>query len=108
MRTGLPAEVPSLDLCREMAAIPALAEAFKESALTWWCLTESEWGLLPRNLVGNNIPAPTVREMLAWLFAYGHRDTEDGEIWVGVSVGFSITDPDALAQACIAAVKASV
>jgi hypothetical protein len=105
-RTGLAAHVPTLDLCREMAAIPALAEAFKNTPLTWWMLTQSEWGIVPRALMGNNIPAPLCDEMLAWLDLQGYI-VQDSAIHVGTEYHavYGITDPDALARACLEAAK---
>jgi len=126
MRTGLEAEVPSLELCQKMAAVPALAEAFKESALVWirrrlsmhslWSGWEVErrpsrrrFLLLQPNM--QIVSAPTVREMLvllnihptdnARLLAY----TKNGEPWHELSFHTDISDPDALAKECLEAAK---
>ena len=106
-RTGLAAEVPSLELCREMAAIPAFVEPFRETTLVWLDDGEHGIGLTERESVDEDIPAPTVREMLAWLKGKGTdlfgwtAEVQSGE-W---SVSYDITDPDRLARARIEAAK---
>ena len=112
-RTGLAAEVPSLELCREMAAIPAFVEPFRETTLVWLDDGEHGIGLTERESVDEDIPAPTVREMLAWLrLELGSEPVGyDGcnhyiETWNGRQIDLDIiTDPDALARACIEAAK---
>jgi hypothetical protein len=131
-RTGLAAEVPTLDLCREMAAIPALAEAFKDSV--WcWCENMIKGQLCQREILSGPIlkdldrslglvrhSAPTVRELLAWL-TKECRDKMGRTriicasgipeafcyIWPcdGIDQRYDITDPDALARACIEAAR---
>ena len=126
-RTGLAAEVPTLELCREMAAIPALAEAFKDAALVWW--DNLEFGihlyLREEETTDGGDPAPTVREMLEWLAGrdeYRRQIPNDsrlkGEtpsvgntswaVWVDTlttETSRDIVSPDALARACIEAAK---
>ena len=122
-RTGLAAEVPTLDLCREMAAIPALAEAFGESAVEWFHAEDVDFLVTRGTRVpifppSYRIPAPLVSEMLAWLLAIrrginrGVADREYAErngeplMYIGTDeCRADITDPDALARACIAAAR---
>jgi len=111
MRTGLLAEVPSRQFCERLAAVPALAEAFKDSALVWWENECDGWTIWERaDLVPDTgIPAPTVREMLVWLKV----DVDDGYMYVFDDRGRlvlstpadAITNPDALAEACLEAAK---
>jgi hypothetical protein len=105
-RTGLAAEVPTLELCRDMAAVPALAEAFRKSSV---CIDPSHDRPVHIRIGGTAgscaeakmcYPAPTVREMLLTLkqirgveWPWAIPETDD------------ITDPDALARACIEAAK---
>jgi hypothetical protein len=149
-RTGLAAEVPTLGLCREMAAIPALAEAFKGSILLWASYEEPLWtdSSEPRicgyknqpvrltladelevfaegghlEAIGKKscahyvpvYPAPTPLRMLRLLKALpdGIADSTHWKVSLQFVVGpgkcdkfrdFDITDPDALARACIEA-----
>jgi len=117
MRTGLPAEVPTLELCREMAAIPELAEAFKGSLCVWLHYDSPVLDHVMFRTVavsGYHWPAaPTVREMLEVLTelaiqkAERHDDDNperyDWTEWIGTDL---VTDPDAVARACIYAAKA--
>jgi len=119
-RTGLAAAVPTLDLCRDMAAVPALAEAFVGSAVKWARVNRGPvrsrgWRLIMdsdreryqsiRNYV---IPAPLVALMLAWL-----RIHPVGAAWSigGRIASFSLLqwsdlhDPDILARYCIKATR---
>ena len=117
MRTGLPAEVPTLELCREMTAIPGLAEAFGGSLWVWHYHEpplENAVRLRTPAISGYHWPAaPTVREMLevltelAIMEAERHDDDNperyDWTEWIGTDL---VTDPDAVARACIYAAKA--
>ena len=105
-RTGLEAEVPSRELCGKMAAIPALKEAFSMGAFYWAVMLIRDgipqYSPVPSmGLRHSSTPAPTVREMLVWL-----DGVEQGEfnIWSG-GKSYDITDPDALARACIEVAK---
>jgi len=116
-RTGLAAEPCTRELAQEMAAIPALAEAFKESSLCVDSRLDRPVHIRIGGTAGSCaeergcFPAPTVREMLAWLL-------NSGKAQLGVSgtqllmvidrnilIGYDITNPDALARACIKAVS---
>ena len=96
-------EVPSRELCEKMAAVPELAEAFRDSAYEWNGGTlrrrHYAWARSPL------FPAPTVREMLVWLKA---RERSCGQwvVWANPvdDISYSITDANALVKACIAAV----
>lgn len=130
MRTGLDAEVPTLwgMGCYEMAKNPILANAFKNSSLVWGVhqkvttesgmpvIQEQEPELIERRLLSGsremwspNWPAPTVREMLAWLDKQAVFCTKFVQHQVGgISIGqntFPVYDPDSLARACIEAAK---
>ena len=123
-RPGLAAEVPTRDLCREMAAIPALAEAFKDVIYEWthydradiWdrvasdpslCRIKTVWTIRARiNEDGEEeppygkaaeIPAPTVRELRGYLL----------EHWLSLrDEWMDSNDPDVLCRVCIKALKA--
>lgn len=106
-RTGLAAAVPTLELCREMAAVPALAEAFKESALVW----DVEVPFIVRRecqlIQAGRLPAPLVGEMLAWLKTRGATINQHFALWLP-GVDFPMVDatsPDALARACVEAAR---
>jgi len=124
-RTGLAAKVPMLELCRQMAEIPALAKAFGNSVVFWNPVATRYGGPMtsqPREYrlrceveirLKGAIPAPLPCEMLAWLKgkAVMLRDqTVAGRTGWDVRVlrakgcpSFDILDPDQVAQACIAA-----
>jgi hypothetical protein len=125
-RTGLAAEVPTLELCRKMAAIPALAEAFKGSTLVWFHNPKATFpipGIAERGWLSVEIlvcPAPTVREMLAILLTkatmerakigWWHKGdtvelTMPGTGPDGMLGCYPITEADAIARACIEAGK---
>jgi hypothetical protein len=120
-RPGLPGEVPTLELCREMAAAPVLMEAFKDSTVLWENIGMHAPRVVLRTLSSfqhNSIPAPTVREMLAFIFAQRPRVpmlfVADRKHLNGVRLMlavneretyYRITDPDDLAKACIEAAK---
>jgi len=104
-RLGLAAETCTRELAQEMAAIPALAEAFKKSALVWYDNLERGIELYVREEVDEGDPAPTAREMLAWLATqYKLRPL----MWPYLqhSDAKFPFDPDALARACIEEAKA--
>ena len=112
--SALSAHVPTLDLCREMAAIPAFVEPFRESALVWLDDGEHGIGLTERESVDEDIPAPLCDEMLAWLKPELERQPSRGyydDTWAvedrrgAVLDVTTFTDPDALARACIEAAK---
>lgn len=119
-RTGLAAHVPTLDLCREMAKNPALAEAFKESALDWLTYPDGRVEVTPRYrplpFGFTTIPAPLCGEMLKVLKRIKYRPPKisdpiqnDWVVWLpfcSEPSHFDITKPDALARCCIEAEKA--
>ena len=118
-RTELAAEVPSLELCREMAATPALAKAFKVSYAVWFTFpdmpTRNDLRLrasLDPFVDNPTFPAPTVRDMLVVLTDLAIKDAglngdDKPEIydWQEYIFPHQITDPDALARALIEAAK---
>jgi hypothetical protein len=116
--SNLDSHVPDLDRCRRMAAVPALREAFGDSYFVWQTrssgpeLTEREFS----NTGFHPSPAPLVDEMLAWLDCGGwnliqRRGYGGLERWAvlvgdddaGEAAWYRITDPNALADACLAA-----
>jgi len=138
-RTGLAAEVPTLDLCHEMAGVPALLKQFSRSDKYADDGAYAQWHVYAKgdDLEGDLVlryedarkykwfyggkrlnfyatyPAPTVREMLAWLekLPYTKVKPHDTDFSVIVVTGLltyskrDITDPDAMARACIEAAK---
>lgn len=135
-RTGLAAEVPEINPCAEMRDIPVLRDAFADSPLWWFAygtMDDSgkmvnytyklELATAQRHRTKLDCPAPTVREMLVVMLDYCRRvnrayifqtlltERPESLVWM---VGktqcgwqFDITDPDALARACIATAKAN-
>ncbi len=139
-RSGLAGETCTRELAQEMAGVPALAEAFKDSYAVWahfpaitfgnallgvpgktkpplWCVAPHVRGMqdiddgdgnvvVPADVV---IPAPTVRKMLKWLKQwdkFGDSMTLPRASNINWQVRQSghdhdITNPDALARACI-------
>ena len=82
-RLGLAAEVPTLELCMTMQWFPELEEAFR---FVEWAWSNGELWLRGRLTLGKaRYSAPTVADMQIYL---ENRD---------------ITNPDALARACIEA-----
>lgn len=119
-RTGLAAEVPTFDLCREMRRIPALKLAFADATLVHIGYSllgdETTWQIEPKRKDGKGFPAPTVREMLRYIqatWAWSINRMSDSSMRITINrqhvedwSGHDITDPDALARACIEASKA--
>jgi len=116
-RVGLPTETPSTNLCFKIKEIPLLSNAFKDSTCV---LERGKHGFYVKIRSYDEdpavAPAPTVREMLAWLEKWGETNG-----WMHVAQGnwllkvkrteessreyAHICDPDALARACIEAAK---
>jgi hypothetical protein len=121
-RTGLAVETCTRELAEAMAAIPALAEAFKDSYAVWFTFPDRQgWAELrvrhsyqDRDFDNPRLPAPTVREMLAFLDDPDQVEIGIDEVdWTVVkfheegnptTVG-RLSDPDTLARACIEASK---
>ena len=115
-RTGLAAEVPTLELCREMAAVPALAEAFEDCVFSREVIGVNVWGIgltaeikadRASGLTHNKgIRSPLPCEMLAWLKAK-RIPQSNWMLWTNPvdDIDYDITDPDSLARALIEAAK---
>lgn len=127
-RTGLAAEVPTMEWSIKLDAVPELREAFKDSYASWWHYPVAGPVLEPRTdnptEFGRHVAAPLVGKMLEWLFSLdpkkvlvrlfgGNEGSIKGHVEIttfpkGVAfrrATFYITDPDELAQACLAAVE---
>ena len=114
-RIGLARLVPSLRLCEKMVEISVLAEAFKDSALIW--LGDKQRVIEEREhfCADIGIHAPTAQEMLEWLRGTTYDSgmplvQDDWAVWPPVrgdsdKLVADITDPDALAEACIVTAK---
>ena len=123
-RTGLAAEVPTLEPCLEMTLVPGLADTFKASTCVWQ--EDGEDGMVwgnpqvsercSKDVNGKSLddgtwylitPAPTVREMLAWLDNDNKPPSDTTSLWVKFIAGsVKLYDPDVLARACIEAAQA--
>jgi hypothetical protein len=108
--TGL---VPKRKLCKQIHAIRVLREAFKDTALIWY-EGDDGWVVVPRSSILYSsldlLSAPTVQEMqpilesLGYVVGWGNDPHCNHWVVVVHDEIYHVTDPDALAQAYIAAV----
>ena len=128
-RTGLAARVPSPELCMEMATNPKLTALTCGTPLVWvhyrigamkcrgWHVRRVDEPLAQSSRNRNIVSAPGRGDMLVWLLEKSgwvlasRRNAEferrDGSLWSDWTSGkmAPLTDPDALARACIEAAK---